>query len=130
MGCGETPIINHEHSYRICTMTISNLSDEIIKIFPLPDDRLLACSCHNYKILDMSDEKEKEKHDFEDEIFNLVLWANLSTIKLILGSCNGDLIIHDLESKENIRKGGHLSTIMFLLILKDNGNQMEKQKKY
>ena len=119
MGCGETPIINHEHSYSICTMTISNLTDELIKIFPLPYDNLLACSCRNYKILDMNDEKEKETHEFEDEIFNLILWTHLSSIKLIEGSCNGDLIIHDLETKQNIRRGGHLSTVMFLLKLKE-----------
>jgi len=121
MGCGETPVINYEHSFSVCTMTISNLTDELIKVYPLPYDRILACSCRNYKILDMNEEKEKEAHEFEDEIFNLILWTNLSTSKLIEGSCNGDLIIHDLETKQNIRKGGHMSTIMFLLILK-NGN--------
>ena len=119
MGCDETPIINHEHSYSICTMTINNLTDELIKIYPLPYDQMLVCSCRNYKILDLGEEKEKETHEFEDEIFNLVLYTNLNKNKLIEGSCNGDLIIHDLETKENIRKGGHLSTIMFLLILKD-----------
>ena len=121
MGCDETPIINHEHSYSMCTMTINNLTDELIKIYPLPYDQMLVCSCRNYKILDLGEEKEKETHEFEDEIFNLVLWTNLSSSKLIEGSCNGDIIIHDLETKENVRKGGHLSTIMFLLILK-NGN--------
>ena len=119
MGCDGTPIVNFEHSYSICTMTINNLTDELIKIYPLPYDRILACSCRNYKILDLNEEKEKETHEFEDEIFNLVLWTNLSSSKLIEGSCNGDLIIHDLETKQNIRKGGHLSTIMNLLILKN-----------
>ena len=121
MGCNGIPVINYEHSYSICTMTINNLTDELIKVYPLPNDRILVCSCHNYKILDMDEEKEKETHDFEDEIFNLELYMNLTTSKLIEGSCNGDLIIHDLETKENKRKGGHLSTIMFLLNLK-NGN--------
>ena len=37
---------------------------------------------------------------------------------LIEGTCNGDLIIHDLETKENIRKGGHVATIICLLMLK------------
>ena len=119
MGCGETPIINYEHSYSVCTMTINNLTDELIKIYPLPYDRLLACSSRNYKILDMNAEKEKETHEFEDEIFNLILWANLSSFKLIEGSCNGDLIVHDLETKQNVRKGGHLSTIMCIINLKD-----------
>ena len=119
MGCGETPIINYEHSYSVCTMTINNLTDELIKIYPLPYGRLLACSCRNYKILDMNEEKEKETHEFEDEIFNLSLWANYSSIKLIEGSCNGDLIIHDLENKQNFRRGGHLSTIMCIINLKN-----------
>jgi WD40 repeat protein len=119
MGCDGTPVINYEHSYSICTMTISNLTDELIKIYPLPYDRLLACSCRNYKILDINEQKDKETHEFEDEIFNLILWTNLNESKLIEGSCNGDLIIHDLETKENKRKGGHLSTVMALLIMKN-----------
>ena len=60
MGCDGTPIVNFEHSYSICTMTINNLTDELIKIYPLPYDRILACSCRNYKILDMNEEKEKK----------------------------------------------------------------------
>ena len=72
MGCGETPILNYEQPYSVCTMTINNLTDELIKIYPLPDDRLLACSCNNYKILDMNEEKEKETHEFEDEIFSIM----------------------------------------------------------
>ena len=42
MGCNDTPIINYENSYSVCTMTINNLTDELIKIFPLPDDKILA----------------------------------------------------------------------------------------
>ena len=118
MGCEDNPIINYENSYSMCSMTINNLTDELIKIFPLPDDTILACSCKNYKILDVDAQKDKETHDFENEIFNLIMWSNSVSNYLIEGTCNGDLIIHDLETKENIRKGGHLATIICLLILK------------
>ena len=119
MGCNESPIINYENSYSVCTMTVNNLTDELIKIFPLSDDKILACSCKNYKILDMNELKDKETHEFENEVFNLIMWSNLDSTFLIEGTCNGDLIIHDLETKQNIRKGGHLATIMFLLFLKN-----------
>ena len=105
MGCEDNPIINYENSYSMCSMTINNLTDELIKIFPLPDDTILACSCKNYKILDVDAQKDKETHVFENEIFNLIMWNNLESNFLIEGTCNGDLIIHDLETKENIRKG-------------------------
>ena len=118
MGCDEDPIINYENTYSVCTMTINNLTDELIKIFPLPDDTILACSCKNYKILDVDAQKDKETHVFENEIFNLIMWNNLESNFLIEGTCNGDLIIHDLETKENIRKGGHVATIICLLMLK------------
>ena len=118
MGCNESPIINYENSYSICTMTVNNLTDELIKIFSISDDNILACSCKNYKILDMNELKDKETYEFENEIFNLIIWRNIDSTFLIEGTCNGDLIIHDLETKQTIRQGGHLSTIMFLLILK------------
>ena len=112
MGCDEGPIINYENTYSVCTMTINNLTDELIKIFPLSDGQILACSCKNYKILDTNELKDKETHEFDTEIFNLIMWSNMDSTFLIEGSCNGDLIIHDLETKENIRKGGHLSTVI------------------
>ena len=118
MGCEDNPIINYENSYSMCSMTINNLTDELIKIFPLPDDTILACSCKNYKILDVDAQKDKETHAFENEIFNLIMWNNLESNFLIEGTCNGDLIIHDLETKENIRKRGHVATIICLLMLK------------
>ena len=118
MGCDENPIINYENSFSICTMTINNLTDELIKIFPLPDGTILACSCKNYKILDVNEQKDKETHDFENEIFNLIMWSDFESNYLIEGTCNGDLIIHNLETNENMRKGGHLATVLFLLILK------------
>ena len=119
MGCDEDPIINYENTYSVCTMTINNLTDELIKIFPLSDGQILACSCKNYKILDTNELKDKETHEFDTEIFNLIMWNHMDSTFLIEGSCNGDLIIHDLETKENIRKGGHLSTVMLLLLLKN-----------
>ena len=119
MGCNDAPIINYENSYSVCTMTINNLTDELIKIFPLSDDKILACSCKNYKILDMNELKDKETHVFENEVFNLIMWNNLDSNFLIEGSCNGDLIIHDLETKENFRRGGHSGTILCLLLLKN-----------
>lgn len=118
MGCDENPIINYENSFSICTMTINNLTDELIKIFPLSDGTILACSCKNYKILDVNGQKDKETHDFENEIFNLIMWSDFESNYLIEGTCNGDLIIHNLENNENVRKGGHLATVLFLLILK------------
>ena len=120
MGCDDTPIINYENSFNICTMTINNLTDELIRIFPLPDtnDKVLACSCKNYKILDIDEQKDKETHNFENEIFNLIMWSNMESNFLIEGTCNGDLIIHDLETKQNIRKGGHVATVICLLLLK------------
>ena len=118
MGCDENPIINYENSFSICTMTINNLTDELIKIFPLSDGTILACSCKNYKILDVNEQKDKETHDFENEIFNLIMWSDFESNYLIEGTCNGDLIIHNLETNENMRKGGHLATVLFLLILK------------
>ena len=118
MGCYENPIINYENSYSVCTMTINNLTDELIKIFPLPDGLILACSCKNYKILDVDGQQDKETHTFENEIFNLIMWNNFESNFLIEGTCNGDLIIHNLDTKENIRKGGHLATVICLLILK------------
>lgn len=118
MGCDENPIINYENSFSICTMTINNLTDELIKIFPLSDGTILACSCKNYKILDVKEQKDKETHDFENEIFNLIMWSDFESNYLIEGTCNGDLIIHNLETNENMRKGGHLATVLFLLILK------------
>ena len=120
MGCDDTPIINYENSFNICTMTINNLTDELIRIFPLPDtnDTVLACSCKNYKILDIDEQKDKETHNFENEIFNLIMWSNMESNFLIEGTCNGDLIIHDLETKQNIRKGGHVATVICLLLLK------------
>lgn len=118
MGCDENPIINYENSFSICTMTINNLTDELIKIFPLSDGTILACSCKNYKILDVNGQKDKETHDFENEIFNLIMWSDFESNYLIEGTCNGDLIIHNLETNENMRKGGHLATVLFLLILK------------
>ena len=118
MGCDENPIINYENSFSICTMTINNLTDELIKIFPLSDGTILACSCKNYKILDVNEQKDKETHDFENEIFNLIMWSDFESNYLIEGTCNGDLIIHNLETNENMRKGGHFATVLFLLILK------------
>lgn len=118
MGCNENPIINYENSYSVCTMTINNLTDELIKIFPLPDDTILACSIKNYKILDVDGQKDKETHDFENEIFNLIMWNDLESNFLIEGTCNGDLIIHNLGTKKNIRKGGHVATVICLLLLK------------
>ena len=118
MGCSESPIVNFENSFSVCTLTINNLTDELIKIFSLPDDKIIACSCKNYKILDLNELKDKETHNFENEIFNLIIWDNMESSYLIEGSCNGDLIIHDLTTNNNVRKGGHSSTIMFLLILR------------
>ena len=67
----------------------------------------------------MNELKDKETYVFENEVFNLIMWNNLDSNFLIEGSCNGDLIIHDLETKENFRRGGHSGTILCLLLLKN-----------
>ena len=123
MGCSSSPVINYENSFNECTMTINNLPDELIKIFPSPSDCdcIIACSCHNYKVLDIKDEKEKDSYDFHYEIFNLILYDTPTISNLIEGGSKGDLIIHDLETKQIKVKAAHMATITCLLLLK-NGN--------
>ena len=117
MGCEETSILNYECSYNVKTMTINNFTDELIKVFPLSNTKLLASSSKNFKILDTNTEKEIETVEYEDEIFNLTIYNNI----LIEGSCNGDLIIQNIKTKKTNRLGGHISTVTVLIILK-NGN--------
>ena len=98
-------------------MTINNFTDELIKAFPLNNNKILVSSSKNFKILDLDNEKEIETVNYEDEIFDLTLYSN----SLIEGSCNGDLIIQDIHTKKTQRLGGHIATVTVLIILK-NGN--------
>lgn len=118
MGCTSDFSYESQVSYRLCTMTINNLTDELIKVYPLKHNRLLVISCKNFKILDFKFESELESTDFGEEIFSTALLIKPRE-KIVQGTCSGNLTVTDMATKESIKLPGHLSTIMVLLVLRD-----------
>ena len=117
MGCGTPIVLSSPYNY--CSFSINNVSAELIKIFPLNPNSIISISTKEYKIIDLSKEKEGEKVLFEEEIFTAIITERKDGLKLIEGTINGNIIIEDLETDKINELEGHESTITCLLMLKN-----------
>ena len=58
MGCSSAIEINQNETYNKCFTSIRNLSNEIIRIFPIKENEVIVVTILNFKILDLSEQKE------------------------------------------------------------------------
>ena len=118
MGCGSPTVINSPYNRN--SFTLNNVASELIKVFPLPSSRLLACSASTYQIIPITEgECDPETIKFEKEIYTITITHHKNGLKLIEGTCDGLIIIEDLESSKMLYLEGHQSTIVTLLMLKN-----------
>ena len=119
MGCSNSIEINQNETYNKCFTSIRNLSNEIIRIFPIKENEIIVATILNFKILDLSEQKEILTCKFEEEIYSVNFLP--SPNRLFLGTCSGTLIIENLFEKTTIKLNAHSTTITFLYFL-ENGN--------
>ena len=119
MGCSSSIEINQNETYNKCFSSIRNLSNEIIRIFPIKENEVIVVTILNFKILDLSEQKEILTCKHEEEIYSVNFLP--SPNRLFLGTCSGTLIIENLFEKTTLKLNAHLTTITYLYFLK-NGN--------
>ena len=119
MGCSSSIEINQNETYNKCFSSIRNLSNEIIRIFPIKENEVIVVTILNFKILDLSEQKEILTCKLEEEIYSVNFLP--SPNRLFLGTCSGTLIIENLFEKTTLKLNAHLTTITYLYFLK-NGN--------
>ena len=119
MGCSSAIEINQNETYNKCFTSIRNLSNEIIRIFPIKENEVIVVTILNFKILDLSEQKEILTCKHEEEIYSVNFLP--SPNRLFLGTCSGTLIIENLFEKTTLKLNAHLTTITYLYFLK-NGN--------
>jgi WD40 repeat protein len=119
MGCSSATEINQNETYNKCFTSIRNLSNEIIRIFPIKENEVIVVTILNFKILDLSEQKEILTCKHEEEIYSVNFLP--SPNRLFLGTCSGTLIIENLFEKTTLKLNAHLTTITYLYFLK-NGN--------
>jgi WD40 repeat protein len=119
MGCSSAIEINQNETYNKCFTSIRNLSNEIIRIFPIKENEVIVVTILNFKILDLSEQKEILTCKHEEEIYSVNFLP--SPNRLFLGTCSGSLIIENLFEKTTLKLNAHLTTITYLYFLK-NGN--------
>ena len=119
MGCSSSIEINQNETYNKCFSSIRNLSNEIIRIFPIKENEIIVVTILNFKILDLSEQKEILTCKHEEEIYSVNFLP--SPNRLFLGTCSGTLIIENLFEKTTLKLNAHLTTITYLYFLK-NGN--------
>jgi WD40 repeat protein len=119
MGCSSAPEINQNETYNKCFTSIRNLSNEIIRIFPIKENEVIVVTILNFKILDLSEQKEILTCKHEEEIYSVNFLP--SPNRLFLGTCSGTLIIENLFEKTTLKLNAHLTTITYLYFL-ENGN--------
>ena len=119
MGCGAPTLpAVLECSYNRCELTVNNLTNEVIKAYPLKGNQILVCSTRNLKILDTKLEKDIITSNFDEQLFSLIL-INNPDYKLVQGTLRGPIIVKNLNTKETQIFKGHLSTITTLNMLKN-----------
>jgi WD40 repeat protein len=119
MGCSSAIEINQNETYNKCFTSIRNLSNEIIRIFPIKENEVIVVTILNFKILDLSEQKEILTCKHEEEIYSVNFLP--SPNRLFLGTCSGSLIIENLFEKTTLKLNAHLTTITYLYFL-ENGN--------
>ena len=119
MGCSSAIEINQNETYNKCFTSIRNLSNEIIRIFPIKENEVIVVTILNFKILDLSEQKEILTCKHEEEIYSVNFLP--SPNRLFLGTCSGTLIIENLFEKTTLKLNAHLTTITYLYFL-ENGN--------
>ena len=119
MGCSSSIEINQNETYNKCFSSIRNLSNEIIRIFPIKENEIIVVTILNFKILDLSEQKEILTCKLEEEIYSVNFLP--SPNRLFLGTCSGSLIIENLFEKTTLKLNAHLTTITYLYFL-ENGN--------
>jgi WD40 repeat protein len=119
MGCSNSIEINQNETYNKCFTSIRNLSNEIIRIFPIKENEVIVVTILNFKILDLSEQKEILTCKHEEEIYSVNFLP--SPNRLFLGTCSGTLIIENLFEKTTLKLNAHLTTITYLYFL-ENGN--------
>ena len=119
MGCSSSIEINQNETYNKCFTSIRNLSNEIIRIFPIKENEVIVVTILNFKILDLSEQKEILTCKHEEEIYSVNFLP--SPNRLFLGTCSGTLIIENLFEKTTLKLNAHLTTITYLYFL-ENGN--------
>jgi WD40 repeat protein len=118
MGCSNSADeINTNETYNKCFTTIRNLSNEIIRIFPIKENEVIVVTILNFKILDLSEQKELLTCKFDEEIYSVTYLPDPN--RLYLGTCSGTIICENLFEKSTIKLNAHLTTVTFLYFLKN-----------
>ena len=116
MGCCSTKLIS---PYNNCNLTLRNVANEILKIFPLENNKILVCSSTTYQILNLSEENTPESIEFEKEIYTAAVVYRKDGLKLIEGTTEGRIYIEDIETDDLLTIVGHKSTVTCLIVLRN-----------
>ena len=116
MGCCSTEL---KSPYNTCNLTLRNVATEILKIFPMENNKILVCSSTTYQILNLSEENTPESVEFEKEIYTAAVVYRKDGLKLIQGTTEGRIYIEDIETDDLLTIIGHKSTVTCLLVLRN-----------
>ena len=116
MGCCSPKLTS---PYNTCNLILKNVATEILKIFPIENNRILVCSSTTYQILNISEENTPESVEFEKEIYTAAIIYRKDGLKLIQGTTEGRIFIEDIETDDLLTIVGHKSTVTCLLILRN-----------
>ena len=116
MGCCSPKLTS---PYNTCNLILKNVATEILKIFPIENNRILVCSSTTYQILNLSEENTPESVEFEKEIYTAAIIYRKDGLKLIQGTTEGRIFIEDIETDDLLTIVGHKSTVTCLLILRN-----------
>ena len=117
MGCSSPKVL--ESPYTRCSFTINNIASELIKVFSIGNNRILSCSSTTYQIINIEEVGEPETIEFENEIYTAAIAERKDGLKLIEGTCNGTILIEDIETDDMLELAGHESTVVCLLMLRN-----------